>query len=477
MDSTDIEEKSFLLSKFDYVFGTTKGIISLIILIEFLIILFLSTFSEPVVNVLGFPILPISLDDAHRAGRIIAMYHALAVPFIAAVAFYLIDICDVRPTFLSPIRWTLIPGAFLTGVSGIVFAYILPLNWAVHGLYLVGLSLSFFAGLLLLISLIPSKNFPDPEKHKEGPYLWGINLEQFNLMLVTTCILISTIIGGIAGAYFGNGMEAFLAEDIVRLEVHTLFERMIISHLHIMVALLAAAVMLIVFRYTEAKGRWYLIAMICTIPGLIIMSVGAWLVIPDFPNAHMIINVGSIFLLFAAFILTIYGWDKTSKSVLGPDYDSASWFTRIIAVLKDPVKFGLYFQFIWVNLVVTFPGVFVAINLDVYRRATYEIVERSFTTGHWHVLVTLTAIILLLLVVDYFNLKGYMRQVSGWLLILGSLIGFGFSVFYMLRGPNADKTLFFILMDIGVTLIFAGTAIICLILLVKFVETRKNQIN
>ncbi|MFX0115653.1 MAG: hypothetical protein ACFFB3_13975 [Candidatus Hodarchaeota archaeon] len=167
--------------------------------------------------------------------------------------------------------------------------------------------------------------------------------------------------------------------------------------------------------------------------------------------------------------MTLYGWNKTSREILGADYDAASWTQRATAVLRDPVKFGLCFQFVWVNLVVTIPGIYVAINLDTFRSERYEEVERAFNAGHWHVLVTLTAIVVLFLAIDYFGVSGNFRKAIGWLLLLGSIIGFGFSAIYMLRDPDMDKMLSFYLIDIGVSLIFAGIALFCLLLLVKVV--------
>ncbi|MHA2270738.1 MAG: hypothetical protein ACXACI_02680 [Candidatus Hodarchaeales archaeon] len=478
--NTEKREGSFFQGIYDrllFLFTTNKGLIALLILFEFGIVLFLSSFSEPVVEVFGNPILDpiwkIDLDESDRAARIIMLYHAMAVPFITAVVLFVLEFCEVRESYVSRIKWALIPGTFLTAISGIIFAYILD-DWTAHGLFIFGLSLSFYGGVLLLLGTFPTKNFPEFADKEGRPLLWGIDLEQLNLMLVIACLLTSTIIGGWAAAYFGRGLEAFLAEDVVREESHNIYERAIVSHLHIMVALLAAAVMIVVFRYSEMKGRWYFIAMLLTTPGMLIMSVGAWLVIPEQTHdfAHRIINVGAGFLLAAALILALHGWSKTSKEILGEDYDAASWTQRAIAALKDPVKFGMYFQFVWVNLVVTIPGIYVAINLDTYRSDGYEEVERAFNTGHWHVLATLTAIVVLFLAIDCFSIKGNFRQAIGWLLLAGSIIGFGFTVFYMLRDPDMDKMLSFYLIDAGVALIFAGVAILCLALLLKFIWER-----
>ncbi|MFW9915313.1 MAG: hypothetical protein ACFFGZ_06845 [Candidatus Thorarchaeota archaeon] len=462
-----------------FLFTTNKGLIALLILFEFGIVLFLSSFSEPVVEVFGNPILDpiwkIDLNESDRAARIIMLYHAMAIPFIATVVLFVLEFCEVRETYVSKIKWALIPGTFLTAINGLIFAYILE-DWTAHGLFIFGLSLSFYSGVLLLLGTFPTKNFPESADKEDKPLFWGIDLEQLNLMLVTAFLLTSTIIGGWAAAYFGRspGLEAFLAEDVVREESANIYERAIVSHLHIMVALLAAAVMIVIFQYTEMKGRWYFIAMLLTTPGMLIMSIGAWLVIPEQTHdyAHWIINVGVGFLLAAALILALNGWNKTSRENLGEDYDAASWTQRAIAALKDPVKFGMYFQFVWVNLVVTIPGVYVALNLDTYRGDGYEKVERAFNTGHWHVLATLTAIVVLFLAIDYFGIKGNFRQSVGWLLLAGSIISFGFTVFCMLRDPAMDKMLSFYLIDAGVALIFAGVAIFCLALLLKFIWER-----
>lgn len=91
-------------------------------------------------------------------------------------------------------------------------------------------------------------------------------------------------------------------------------------------------------------------------------------------------------------------------------------------------------------------------------------------------MATLTAIVVLCLAIDYFEIKGNYRLLLGWFLLLGTVIGFGFAVVYMLRTPDMDKILWFLLIDIGVSLIFVGVAIFCLLLLVKSHSgTMKNE--
>lgn len=118
-----------------FLFTTNKGLFALLILFEFGIVLFLSSFSEPVVEVFGNPILDpiwkIELDESDRAARIIMLYHAMAAPFIAAAVLFVLEFCEVRETHVSKIKWALIPGTFLTAISGMVFAYVLD-DWRVY---------------------------------------------------------------------------------------------------------------------------------------------------------------------------------------------------------------------------------------------------------------------------------------------------------------------------------------------------------
>lgn len=260
MTTKTIELRKSLSAQLRYILGTNEGLICLIILFEFAAILFLFSFSQPVQSLLGRPLIPVQLDADNRVGRIIMLYHALAIPFICALAFFTLTFYEIRPNYLNQIKLTLIPGSMITTVSALAFAYIRR-SMLIHGFYIFGLSLVFFGGVLLVIAIFPTKTFPAPERNQEAPYLWGINLEYLNIWLTAIFLLISSAIGAAAGAYFGTEFEAKLAEDIVRQE-HNVLERLVISHLHIMVALASAVILLLVFRYVKMKGFWYRLTML-----------------------------------------------------------------------------------------------------------------------------------------------------------------------------------------------------------------------
>lgn len=459
-------EKSFWQwLKFKVNYGLTyKGMITVTIVWLFIIVLFLSTFSEPVTAILGQKLLPITLPsefvdgrDVEKAGRLVMLYHSIAVPFLAVCTYFVLDLMDVREKLKPHVKWPLFAGSLLASVTSISFAYFFPNGWVLHGLYLAGLSLCFYAGVMLLIGLIPTKSFPERNQDTGR----NVFVAQFTLALLAFCILVSVVIGAAVGAFFGNGLTALLAEYFLRHEpmwnttiYPILFVDAIKAHLHIMLALIDVIILLIVYRYTvpDQKGRLYLISMLLVIPGMLIMSIGAWLVTfgDIFPfDPHYLIYAGSGALVFVGVILAFTGWNKVSKEILADSYESASWFTRIKAVFKDPVKFALYFQLIWVNFVMTFGGIFLAFRLrddsvlverlgGVSFRSGPLAVETTVARGHWHVLATLSAVILLLLFIDMLNIKDVTGKVMGWLLFAGSLIAFGFALIY-LYFPHFDS--------------------------------------
>jgi heme A synthase len=70
-------------------------------------------------------------------------------------------------------------------------------------------------------------------------------------------------------------------------------------------------------------------------------------------------------------------------------------------------------------------GIFMAVRLEEIFRVWPAHEERIELTGHWHVLSAIIATILLLYYGDMIGLKGRLRQVYGWLIIIPSDIAFG----------------------------------------------------
>lgn len=426
-----------------YLFATPTGNLLTVTAWEALIIAFLSTFSAPLRAVLGIP--PADLPETLRVGRIIMVYHALAVPFVAAAAYLTLDLVPVPAELGRSVRRIITPGYMLTSIGALGFAYF-GRSWLLHGIFLLGLSLSFYAGVLLAAGLWPGRErVPSPEYAH-----WGsISLERMAFFVTAAALLISAVIGAGAGAFFGNGFRAVLAEDIVRQE-HNLGELAVIAHLHIMLALIDVAIFLIIVRRFDLKGRLHKIAMPLTIAGTIVLSIGAWSVMLWEGIAHKIIYVGSTVLLFAALLMTIAG----IAAVIRRQTAARGWHQptagqRLRALLADPLHFGPFFQMIWLQPAMVFPGIYTAVKLDeIYRAWPFE-AERRILVGHWHILATLSATIMLLLVADRLGLAGRLRHWVGWGIIIGSDLAFAAGAVYEYLPPAADRTWIMPLLDAG----------------------------
>jgi hypothetical protein len=239
-------------------FGSLSGLLVVVVAWEALIVASLSLFSGPVRGLGLAELLGVDFSDAGRVGRIIMLYHSLAIPFVAALVYLILDQVPlaadgeadgrIRKSIIVPVT----AGYMLISIGGMTFAYA-GRNWIFHGLYLVGLSLVFYAGVLLAIALWPARKWAaDPARRI---HLAGIPLDRLTFFIVALFTLVSAGIGGAAGAFFGNGFEAFLAEDIVRVDPHTTFQLMIIAHLHIMLTLIDVMILLLVIRFFRIEGR------------------------------------------------------------------------------------------------------------------------------------------------------------------------------------------------------------------------------
>ncbi len=382
---------------------------------EFLMILFLSLFSKPFRELGLVSWLPWKLAAFDKVGRVIFVYHSLAIPFVCALLylyFFLFDQDDKQIVQLAT------PGYILTSIGGLSFAYLYK-SWLLHGIFIFGLSLVFFAGFLFLRELWFKLR---------KQFSW----EQLAYFLTTLFVLVSVIIGASVASYFGNGFQAFLAEDVLR-RPHNLFQRAIISHLHILLALIDVFLLLLIISALKFGEKLKKTLLILIITGTIVVAFGTWSVMLWEEIAHKIINFGSAFLLLPALVLGVWGLKER-------------WL--------DSPWFGVFFYLIAVNFFVTAPGVYVAINLEKFRQLSYA-AERTFAVGHWHVLSTITAVVAFLLLVAL-SLDGRARQVIGYLATIGSTLAFSAAFFYQF-GQKTILTMKFI--DLGVLLVLVSIVI------------------
>ncbi|MEJ5224259.1 MAG: hypothetical protein WHV44_07365, partial [Anaerolineales bacterium] len=373
---------------------------------------------EIVVRALGM-----KLVQAEREGRIIILYHSIAMAVVAIETYMITGLLKMKALFKTVINALITVGYIVTMVFGMGFAYF-GRNWAFHGLYIAGLTLVFTAGVLLCIALWPwNKAYHVPSKdyaHTKS----GLDLERTAFFATAVTTVISALFGAVPGSYFGNGFEVFLAENIIRYPEKTTMEYSVIGHLHIMLALICIMITLIVGRWLNFKGILHKIAMPLMILGTIVLNLGVWgVVTPLEPIAHMIIYVGATPSMLAALLLLIWSWGTLIREGTA-HLTTPTLGQKLSALLRDPLQFGPTWQMLFMNFTVSGIGIFMAIRLDEIFRVWPAREERIELTGHWHVLSAIVATIILLYYGDMIGLKGRVRQLYGWAIIILSDIAF-----------------------------------------------------
>lgn len=462
-----------LIRRFDYLFRSTRGLALVAIAMISLVTAVWGMLSGPMaewgVRELVVGALNMRLVPAEREGRIILLYHTIAMSVVAIEVYFITALLPVRRYQQSTINATITAGYMLSLIFGLWFGYF-GHNFVFHGLFLLGQSLVFFAGILLAAALWPWREeyrLPAGSPYARGR--GGLNLERLAFFTMTVATLGSAVFGAVTGSYWGNGHETFLAEDLIREPNKTLLQKSIIGHLHIMLTLIAVALALIVGRWLDFKGIFHRIAMPLMILGTIIISFGAWSVVVV-EWAHTTIYVGSVFVLLAALFLVIYAWDRLIRDRLAEQgLQRASLGQKIAALLHDPLKFGATWQMVFMNFTVSGVGIFMAVRLDEIFRVWPHREERITLTGHWHILSGIIATILLFYFADLMGLKGRLRQWFGWLVILGSDLAFAsvtiFSMKRLFVGESVQQPLVnwtMLLADFGLALVLVVLAIFLL---------------
>jgi hypothetical protein len=72
-------------------FGSLEGLLVVVVAWEALIVASLAPFSGPLRPLGLVELLSLDLGDVHRVGRIIMLYHSLAIPLVAALVYLILD--------------------------------------------------------------------------------------------------------------------------------------------------------------------------------------------------------------------------------------------------------------------------------------------------------------------------------------------------------------------------------------------------
>jgi len=427
----------FLKTRFNYLFGSTRGLILVAIAMIALETAVWGMLSGPMaelgVREVVVKALGMDLVQAEREGRIIILYHSIAMAVIAIETYMINSLLRMKPFFKKAINILITVGYIFAMIFGMGFAYF-GHNWAFHGVYIFGLSLIFFAGVLLVIALWPWNQeyyITDTDYARTKK---GVDMERVAFFATALTTVISALFGAVPGSFFGNGFEVFLAENIIRYPDKTPMEYSVIGHLHIMLALIAIMITLIIGRWMNFKGVLHKIAMPLMILGTIVLNLGVWgVVTPLEPVAHMIIYVGATPSMLAALFLLIWSWAKLIRTGTA-HLEKPTIGQKLTALVRDPLQFGPTWQMLFMNFTTSGVGIFIAVRLDEIFRVWPAREERIELTGHWHALSAIIATIILLYYGDILGLKGKVRQWYGWLIIIFSDIALAaVTVFEMKR--------------------------------------------
>jgi len=418
----------FIKDRFNYLFNSTKGLILVAIAMVAIVTAIWGMLSGPMAEIgvreVVIKALHMQIIQSEREGRIIILYHSIAMAIIAIETYMVTGLLKMKPDFKTAINSTITAGYLLTMIFGMGFAYF-GHNWAFHGLFITGLSLIFFAGVMLIVALWPwnpgyyitDKNYAHTRK--------GLDVERIAFFATAVTTVLSALFGAVPGSYYGHGFETFLAENVIRLPEKTTMQYSVIGHLHIMLALIAIMLTLIIGRWLNFKGLLHKVAMPLMILGTIVLNLGVWgVVTPLEPIAHMIIYVGATPSMLAALLLLIWSWNKLIKDGTA-QLTKPTIVQQMGALVHDPLKFGPTWQMLFMNFTTSGIGIFMAIKLDEMFRVWPAREERIELTGHWHALSAIIATIILMYYGDMIGLKGRLRQIYGWSIIFLSDVALG----------------------------------------------------
>ncbi|NPA30777.1 MAG: hypothetical protein GXO37_02105 [Chloroflexi bacterium] len=417
-----------LTARLRYLFGSSKGLALGTVALIALTAAFMGMLSGPMaewgVRDFWIRLWGMDLNPLEREGRLIFLYHAFAMAVIAVEVYMLTGLYAMKESYKLIIHILITVGYLSAMLFGLIFAY-WGHNWVFHGLFIFGQALIFFAGVMLAVAFWPwSKDYRLPEGSPYWRLKGGVDGERLAVFIMVVATLISAIYGAVPGSFYGHGFEVFLSEDIIRIPYHTPLQLAIVGHLHIMLVDIAVAAVFIVSRWVDFKGWTQKWAMPLNIIGTVIISIGAWLVVPMRPIAHHVINVGASFLMLASVFMAIYVWRRQIEKGLaemGLSYQEARFGQKLRALFRDPLPWGATWLMLFMNLVVTAPGVYMAIKLEMFRHWLLR-EEKIGLVGHWHILAFVIAAILLLYYIDLAGVRGKARQWLGWIVILGNMV-------------------------------------------------------
>jgi hypothetical protein len=404
------------------------------------------------------------------------IYHSLSGPFIGIVTLLFVEIFELRQKVIKPLKYMVFTGGVCAGIGATFWAY--TNSFELHHVFVVGLGILFVCGVLLFYGLIPGKEVKQSEYFQEIPKIGGMNILSLSALIVIGGMLVFAIFGASAALIMlmqDPPVSFFIVEEVFldRVTPKLFYQELASFHMRLMSALFLTGILILIFRYVNVKGRAAKIGLWLLLPGTIAMTAGYFLMIFMGKSANAILMPARAFILFTGVIIALYAWNLVSKEELSDRYKSGSWRDKLSAVFKNPLRFGMYLPFFLSGLVVVIPGLVIVAILSAYRAAINYGVERTFATGHPHILITLGAITIFCLIIHNMVPKNKIRKIIGWSLIASLFIAFPIAAFYFLRSPF-DTLMARALRDIiltGLFILFADVLLFLALILYQSIKS------
>src|SRR5512136_1249864 len=132
----------FIKERFNYLFKSTKGLILVAIAMIALETTLFGMLSGPMaefgVRDVVVRLFRMDLVQAEREGRIIILYHSIAMAVVAIETYLITAIIKMKELYKVTVRLLITVGYLSAMIFGMGFAY-WGHNWALHGLYIAGL--------------------------------------------------------------------------------------------------------------------------------------------------------------------------------------------------------------------------------------------------------------------------------------------------------------------------------------------------
>ncbi len=362
-------------------------------------------------------------------------FHALAIPFIAVLVYATLAIFGTRGRLASFTIATVTLGFVVSSLSGL-YIVLEGANPIAFGALWVGLALGVLAALGLLRTTWPGREDGQPT----------MNLRGRNLASLCVWVSVLGVLSAAAvGAYASLGSSMWGAASTIPSG-----KLIAATHEHVIITIIDASLVALIakeFRadlYGGISGLFVKVGLYGILVGVPTTAVATYATVPMGVAAHTSITAFAGILLQSSLFVAYGVIYVEAKNIRG----------RLpLGVVKNIMTFGLLFILFWVNVAVTLPGIYVAVNLQSFRGLPNE---QAFITGHTHALITLTALTLLMLLAHVYRVRGKLGIVGGFALTSGYLIGTVANIFYMFYDWNPITSVYVPYIAAGIVLMAAG---------------------